>query len=81
MPPAQQAARLTDPVTHGWGMVGLVGGALLGKAEATAIRARGNAEGSPDRLRAAGPEELRTGEHLYLSAPRSGSADPEAPLG
>lgn len=29
---AQQAARLTDPVTHGLGMAGLVGGALLGAA-------------------------------------------------
>src|SRR5882724_9303574 len=29
---AERAARLTDPVGHGWGMLGIIGGALIGAA-------------------------------------------------
>jgi RHS repeat-associated protein len=38
---AQQAARLTDPVGHGFGMLGMVGGALLGAVASALLIAGG----------------------------------------
>jgi hypothetical protein len=38
---AQQAARLTDPVGHGFGMLGMVGGALLGAVAGALLIAGG----------------------------------------
>jgi RHS repeat-associated protein len=38
---AQQAARLTDPVGHGYGMLGMIGGAILGAVAAGLLIAGG----------------------------------------
>jgi hypothetical protein len=38
---AQQAARLTDPVGHGLGMLGMIGGAILGAVAAGLLIAGG----------------------------------------
>jgi uncharacterized Zn-binding protein involved in type VI secretion len=38
---AQQAARLTDPVGHGFGMLGMIGGAILGAVAAALLIAGG----------------------------------------